>query len=103
LAYLKSFPLSTLKIDQSFVRDMVNSQNDRAIVTAVLSLALEMGLSVVAEGVETQEQCQFLRDKGCTYVQGWLISKALPPQELEQRVQSGQLLLQPGPQDQPRN
>jgi diguanylate cyclase (GGDEF)-like protein len=93
LAYLKRFPLSTLKVDKSFIRDMAASKSDRAIVSAVLSLALEMGLSVVAEGVETEEQCAFLVEKGCPTIQGWLICKALPANDLEELVQSKRLVV----------
>jgi diguanylate cyclase (GGDEF)-like protein len=78
LSYLKRLPLSSLKIDRSFVRDMTESQNDRVIVSAVLSMARELGLQVVAEGVETIEQLDFLRDKGCPFVQGYYIGRPMP-------------------------
>ncbi|GAB3629334.1 cyclic di-GMP phosphodiesterase CdpA [Pandoraea terrae] len=96
LGYLKRFPLSALKIDRSFVKDMPTSSNDRTIVTAVLGLARELGLSAVAEGVETEEQRQMLIDRGCDSIQGWLVSQALPANELEGAFASGSLHLEGG-------
>ena len=81
LSYLKRFPLSSLKIDRTFVRDMGQSVNDRVIVSAVLSLARELGLQVVAEGVEDIEQLKFLEGKGCPLVQGYYIGRPMPPAE----------------------
>ncbi len=96
LGYLKRFPLSSLKIDRSFVKDMPTSPNDRTIVTAVLGLARELGLSAIAEGVETEEQRQMLIDRGCHSIQGWLVSKALPAGELEAAFASGRLHVDAG-------
>jgi len=81
LAYLKRFPLSSLKIDRAFVRDMGQSPSDRAIVSAVLGLARELGLQVVAEGVEDIEQLEFLRSKGCPLVQGYYIGRPVSPED----------------------
>ncbi len=81
LSYLKRFPLSSLKIDRTFVRDMGQSVNDRVIVSAVLSLARELGLQAVAEGVEDIEQLNFLESKGCPLVQGYYIGRPMPPAE----------------------
>ncbi|RPI37997.1 MAG: EAL domain-containing protein [Nitrospiraceae bacterium] len=73
LKYLKHFPLDTLKIDTSFVKDLVTSTNDQAIVKAIITLAHNFNLKVVAEGVETREQLTYLREHGCEAVQGYLI------------------------------
>ncbi|WP_295992042.1 EAL domain-containing protein [Rugamonas sp.] len=78
LAYLKRFPISVLKIDRTFIRDLPASQKDGAICNAVLDLAKHLGLSVVAEGVETEEQLQFLEQRGCQYIQGYLTGKPMP-------------------------
>ncbi len=88
LSYLKRLPLSSLKIDRSFVRDMAKSQNDRVIVSAVLSMARELGLQVVAEGVETVEQLEFLRDKGCPFVQGYHIGRPMPAADFASAVKA---------------
>lgn len=81
LSYLKKFPLHTIKIDQSFVRELVTNPQDMAIVTAVATLGKGLNLRVVAEGVETQEQMQLLRSLHCEEMQGYLFSKPLPTEE----------------------
>lgn len=83
LNYLKSFPIDTLKIDRSFVMDLESGHNDGTIVTAVVRLAQTLGLTVVAEGVETENQEQVLRKLGCDEVQGYLYSRPLPFEEFE--------------------
>jgi diguanylate cyclase (GGDEF)-like protein len=85
LAYLKRFPVDTLKIDQSFVRDVPGDSEDVAIVTGVIAMAKGLGLSVVAEGVESDLQLEFLRERGCNYIQGYHLSKPLPAEEFEGR------------------
>jgi diguanylate cyclase (GGDEF)-like protein/PAS domain S-box-containing protein len=83
LSYLKRMPLQQLKIDQSFVRDMLNSNNDAIISKTIINLAHSLDLEVIAEGVETKEQQQFLHDNGCHHYQGYLFSKPIPVIEFE--------------------
>jgi diguanylate cyclase (GGDEF)-like protein len=83
LSYLKKFPIDTLKIDQSFVRDLIIDPNDAAIANAVIVLAHSLKLKVVAEGVETREQEAFLREHQCDTYQGFLFSNALPADSFE--------------------
>ncbi|MBA2462993.1 MAG: bifunctional diguanylate cyclase/phosphodiesterase [Actinobacteria bacterium] len=82
LAYLKRLPVQTIKIDRSFVMDMLESDSDAAIVRSTIDLARNLGLRVVAEGVETQEIWDSLREQGCSLAQGYLIGKPVPPEEL---------------------
>jgi EAL domain-containing protein (putative c-di-GMP-specific phosphodiesterase class I) len=94
LSYLKRFPVSTLKIDRTFVRDLITDPDDKAIVKAIITLAHSLKLGVVAEGVETQEQLNFLRALHCDLVQGNWFSKPLPAEDL------AQLLVKTQPWDQ---
>ncbi len=84
LSYLKRFPLDALKIDQSFVRDLTTDVNDAAIVEASITLGKKLGLEVVAEGVETKEQFEFLRAHGCDLAQGYYVSRPVGKTELIQ-------------------
>jgi diguanylate cyclase (GGDEF)-like protein len=82
LSYLKRFPLDKLKIDRTFIRDLVNSAEDASIVRAVISLAHSLKIKVIAGGVETLEQLEFLRQLGCDQYQGFYFSRPMPPDEL---------------------
>jgi EAL domain-containing protein (putative c-di-GMP-specific phosphodiesterase class I) len=75
LSYLKRFPISTLKIDQSFVRDLTSDADDASIVSAVISMGKSLHMRVVAEGIETQEQLAFLKEQQCPEGQGFYFSK----------------------------
>jgi diguanylate cyclase (GGDEF)-like protein len=81
LSYLKKMPVSEIKIDRSFVMDMMNNRNDEVIVKATIGLAHNLGLEVVAEGVENQESADRLRELGCNYLQGFFFSKPVPADE----------------------
>ena len=83
LAYLKRMPLDQLKIDQTFVRDVLTDPNDAVIATTIISLAHSLGLNVIAEGVETVAQREFLFANGCHDYQGYLYSKPMPLDEFE--------------------
>ncbi|MFM0101578.1 sensor domain-containing phosphodiesterase [Paraburkholderia nemoris] len=93
LAYLQRFPLAKLKIDRSFVENLLTSRNDQAIVSAVVGLAQTLDLELVAEGVETEAQRSLLTEMGCDHIQGWLVCKALPSDELAQRFEARTLHL----------
>ena len=82
LAYLKYFPVDTLKIDRAFIKDIAGDSFDRAIAMTILTLANELKLDCVVEGVETVEQCDVVRQLGCTIVQGYLFSKPVPVGQL---------------------
>ncbi|MGX6444972.1 putative bifunctional diguanylate cyclase/phosphodiesterase, partial [Neobacillus sp. K501] len=84
LSYLKKFPIDYLKIDQSFIRDIAKSKDDENIATTILLMGQNLGLSVIAEGVEVKEQLEFLRRHECNEAQGYLFSKPLPANEIKE-------------------
>lgn len=93
LSYLKRFPINVLKVDRSFVRDIPGDNDDAAIVSTIVAMAHNLRLDVIAEGVETKEQLDFLRTCGCDAMQGYLFSRPVPADEinglLETSSQSG--------------
>ena len=91
LSYLKRFPVNKLKIDQSFVRDIGVDLNDAAIVSAIVAMSKQLGLKTIAEGVETEEQLQFLARLECDEYQGHLYSKPVPAADLEKLLSAHQL------------
>lgn len=85
LSYLKRFPIDTLKIDRSFVRDLAADRDDAAIVQAIIAMAKTLSLHVVAEGVETEYQLEFLKENGASEYQGYLFSKPVSAREFAER------------------
>ena len=88
LSALKKFPVTRLKIDRSFVKELPDDENDKAVTTAVISLARKLNMRVIAEGVETAEQIAFLRDNGCDEMQGFHFSKPVEAGEIEALLSS---------------
>ncbi|EPR43379.1 diguanylate cyclase/phosphodiesterase with PAS/PAC sensor(s) [Desulfovibrio sp. X2] len=89
LSHLRRFPIRSLKIDRGFVRDLPGDQNNASIVEAILSMARSLGLTVVAEGIETEDHRRFLRARGCDSYQGYLFSPPLPPEEFVRLLEDG--------------
>jgi len=83
LSHLKRFPIDALKVDQSFVRDITSDENDAAITSAVIAMGHSLRLTIVAEGVETEEQLAFLRERECHKVQGYLLGRPMPAASLQ--------------------
>lgn len=92
LSYLKRFRIDRLKIDQSFVRDIVTDPDDAAIINVIIGLGHSLKVEVVAEGVETFEQMRLLRERGCDSMQGYYFSKPMPAGELEKLLREGRRL-----------
>ncbi len=86
LSYLKRYPFDTLKIDSSFVRDMVNDPEDRVLIQAMVAMAHSLSLKVIAEGVETEEQLRLLRDLACDIVQGYYFGHAMSPAHFQELI-----------------
>ena len=89
LSYLQKFPIHTLKIDKSFVWEIDREYRQHAIIKAIISIAHGLGLNLIAEGVETDEQLKFLQNQGCDEIQGYLVSKPLPRASLETLLAQG--------------
>jgi diguanylate cyclase (GGDEF)-like protein len=89
VAYLKQFPIDVLKIDQSFVQGLHSSSEDAAITSATIAMARQLGLRVVAEGVEEEVQMDFLREHGCSEYQGFLFSPAVPAEAFASLMRRG--------------
>ena len=88
LGYLKKFPISRLKIDQSFIKDLANNSSDQAIVNSIIALGKNMSLEIIAEGIETVEQHDFLKKEGCDQGQGFLMGKPMAEAELSTLLDS---------------
>jgi EAL domain-containing protein (putative c-di-GMP-specific phosphodiesterase class I) len=105
LSYLRKFSIDALKIDQSFIREINSAGDDTAIVTAVIGMARGLKLRVVAEGVETPEEVEFLRAHQCEEAQGCYFSRPVPPQQFAKLLESGipeaDLVSRRGPSSEP--
>jgi diguanylate cyclase (GGDEF)-like protein len=95
MSLMKQFPIDTIKIDRSFVRDLPQDTEDRAIAQAIISMGKALGMTVVAEGVETSAQEAFLRDHACDEMQGYLYSKPVTPQQMADLLRSASVLVSP--------
>jgi EAL domain-containing protein (putative c-di-GMP-specific phosphodiesterase class I) len=100
MSLMKQFPIDTIKIDRSFIRDLAEDPEDQAIAQAIISMGKALGMTVVAEGVETIEQQTFLREHGCDEMQGFIFSRPVPPRDLAELLRAPVELasppLQPG-------
>jgi EAL domain-containing protein (putative c-di-GMP-specific phosphodiesterase class I) len=99
MSLIKKFPVDTIKIDRSFVQDLPHDTEDRAITEAIIGMAKALGLKVIAEGVETEAQALFLRDRGCDEMQGYLFSRPIAADTVPELLRSAcfdTLLAPPG-------
>ena len=101
MSMMKRFPIDTIKIDRSFVRDLPHNSEDKAIAQAIIGMGKALGLTIVAEGVETAEQDEFLREHACDEIQGFLFSKPVPPGEIAQLLRRLPLVAAPALQAEP--
>jgi len=95
MSLMKQFPIDTIKIDRSFVSNLPNDAEDQAIAQAIISMGKALGMTIVAEGVETSEQEAFLRSHACDEMQGYLFSKPLPPRQMADLLRSAPLMVSP--------
>ena len=89
LSYLKRLAIDRIKIDSSFIRDLPDAANDAAICSAIISMAHNLNLSVIAEGVETDDQMEYLRKARCDEIQGYVFSRPVGPQEITEMIHQG--------------
>ena len=99
LTYLRAFPINIVKIDKSFIRAIGTEREDTAIVAAVISLARNLGLSVVAEGIETHEQLAVLHQLGCPFMQGYLFARPVPIADAVELLEAPTIPLTVGPEN----
>ncbi len=92
LSYLKSLPIDLLKIDSSFIRNLATDPDDAAITAAIIGLAHNLRLRVIAEGVETEEQLAFLQNEGCDEAQGYYFCRPLPAEDITRLLEGGRPL-----------
>jgi EAL domain-containing protein (putative c-di-GMP-specific phosphodiesterase class I) len=89
LSYLKRFPVNGLKIDKSFISGLPTDRGDVSLVEAIIAMARSLHIEITAEGVETEEQLQFLRQRGCDFVQGYHLSEPLPAERFSDLMEFG--------------
>ncbi len=87
LSYLKGLPIDTLKIDKSFIDTVVTDENTRIITESIIYMVKKLGFETIAEGVETQEQFDYLTKIDCDNIQGYYLGKPMPPEEIEVLIQ----------------
>jgi EAL domain-containing protein (putative c-di-GMP-specific phosphodiesterase class I) len=97
LSYLRSFPFDKIKIDRSFIRDVDTNKDSTVIVGAIISLARSLGITTIAEGVETEQQLAIVSDQGCTNVQGYLFSRPVPADQVAALIRMLRVPAQPEP------